>query len=286
MKKTKFSILTVTYNNQEIIKSFINNIEKEILNKFSSELIIIDNNSTDNTKSILKGLEKENIKIDLIDENHGYGAGINYGAKFAEGEYLIISNPDIEILKFNEQFFDHIDKKTGIVWGEVIENNKFKNHFKKFPTLFSEILHDSGKINNFLYNKFWSINLKHNEKFKGWGMGGFFIIKKNNFDYMNGFDDKFFLFKEETDLAKRLCDKDFHHMFSRDIVVKHLGGESVKSIDDKVKKIREKSNSYYYLKHDFPSFIFLYKRIVYLLKYLLKGNYIYKEIFNLYKSIN
>lgn len=105
------SIIIPVYNEKNTILEILKRIETVDLNNisFKKEIIIVDDNSTDGTKEILKSLEgkykdlicgknldSSRIKIIYHQENQGKGAAIQTGLKYVRGEYIIIQDADLE----------------------------------------------------------------------------------------------------------------------------------------------------------------------------------------------
>lgn len=82
-----FSIVLPTYNEEENIKNFINNLEKIDIKK---EIIAVDNNSSDNTAREIK---KTSAKY-IFEKKQGYGHSIKAGLNNAKGDILITCEPD------------------------------------------------------------------------------------------------------------------------------------------------------------------------------------------------
>jgi GT2 family glycosyltransferase len=92
------SIMMVTYNRLDLTKKTISNLEKTTNSEF--RLIIVDNNSTDQTKEFLKDLKINNPKCLGIDINYNTE---NKGIAFARNQCLNISN------KYQDQYLSTID---------------------------------------------------------------------------------------------------------------------------------------------------------------------------------
>lgn len=89
------SIVIVTYNNLALTKlcleSVIRNTEYE-----NYEVIVVDNNSKDDTPDYLRALaqQQDKLKIILNTENYGFAKANNQGIAQADGEYLVLLNND------------------------------------------------------------------------------------------------------------------------------------------------------------------------------------------------
>jgi glycosyltransferase involved in cell wall biosynthesis len=96
-KSPKASFIILTHNQKKYTQECIESIYKNT--KVNYELILIDNNSTDETKKYLEELQtqKKNLKVIFNKENKGFPAGINQGILEAKTENIIIANNDIVV---------------------------------------------------------------------------------------------------------------------------------------------------------------------------------------------
>lgn len=94
--KLKASIIILNYFGESIIKDTINSILNLNFPSNKLELIIVDNNSQDKSRQIIKEFEKKNsnIKSLFLNKNLGFAGGNNPGIKMAKGEYIILLNND------------------------------------------------------------------------------------------------------------------------------------------------------------------------------------------------
>ena len=235
------TVVLLSHKSKKLIIKFV----KEIYNKF--EIIIIDNSND-------KELEKEivqnysNITLKFI-ENNGYGAAINYASKLIKTNYFLISNPDIEgmneknILEFLTSAKTLDDKFSSL--GPRYINANTKSHIQSDPTV--EIAE----------MKFIS--------------GACMFFKKEIFDSLGGFDEKFFLYFEESDFCLRAHKINKNYQINR-IKVMHYTGTSVQVESNEEKRKLQKlynwhfiwSKFYYYKKNYgfFYSLIYFYQIII------------------------
>ena len=222
----QITIILLSHRSKNLVLNFI----KDIHNKY--KLIIIDNSNDIELKKIIEKDYPE-IVINII-ENNGYGSAINYASKLVKTKYFLISNPDIKGLNENmiNKFLDAA--KT--------LNDNFSALGPRFKNANPKSLVQSSNKKKIEEMKFLS--------------GSCMFFKKENFDFVGGFDEKFFLYFEESDFCLR-SHKIKKNYQVNDIKIAHNVGTSVSTNNAYEKKKLEKlytwhfiwSKFYYYKKH-------------------------------------
>jgi GT2 family glycosyltransferase len=92
----RFSFVVVSFNTLPLTRAAIFSIAKHAA-PFPHEVILVDNHSTDGSVAALRQ-EFAGLKTIALEENHGFAAANNAGAKVAEGDWLILMNSDAELL--------------------------------------------------------------------------------------------------------------------------------------------------------------------------------------------
>lgn len=92
----KFSILLVNYNGKHLLKECLNSIYASTIPKDEFEVIIVDNNSRDNSVSFLKKNYPEVLLIESED-NLGFATGNNLAYEHSSGEYIVLLNTDTTV---------------------------------------------------------------------------------------------------------------------------------------------------------------------------------------------
>ena len=195
----KISIVFPSYNGEKVLFRNLKSIQK-LSNLGDIELVIIDNNSTDSTKKLIKSFK--NLKINLIEQNQnlGFAKACNIGVLKAKGRYVFITNQD---MIFPKDFFTIVlilfkefAKSKDIILCPLIKflgNNGMnyfgaKIHFLGFsytPEMYQEI---PKKELTFRTLK---------------AAGSSMFLKKELFLKLNGFDPYFFMYQEDTDFSLR-----------------------------------------------------------------------------------
>lgn len=196
------SVIIVSYNSEDFIKKCVGSVLKNL--DQDGELIILDNNSTDKTVAIL---EKFLPKIKLIksDQNLGFSKGNNKAAKEAAGDFLFFLNPDTEIKRpiFTELIdFYKSSVDAGVIGPKlVLPNGQVQESVKHLPTIWGAIKEFIFGV-KYAYSQYVPKSNKLQEVEAVYGAA--MLIKKDLFEKLKGFDEKFFLYYEDVDLCKRV----------------------------------------------------------------------------------
>lgn len=114
----KVSIIILTYNNLPVTKNCLESIDRKT-NYDNLEVIVVDNNSTDETPQYLQNWQNgNNKKIILNKENKGFAAGNNQGINIATGDYIVLLNNDTVVTEnWISKFITHFeeDEKLGLL---------------------------------------------------------------------------------------------------------------------------------------------------------------------------
>lgn len=191
-----------------------------------NEIIIIDNASHDKIGDQIK-IEFPEVKIIRREENGGFGENNNMGMKIAKGKYVLLLNDDTKIIDkkiFKEMIaWMNSHPKVGLSSCALV-NPDLKNYQGSggyFPTLFRVIawmtfFDDLPFIDTLIkpYHPMHGGSFLHtNEDYfkkshkQDWVMGAFFFMRKDAMDKAGMFDEDFFLYVEEVELAYRFAKK-------------------------------------------------------------------------------
>ncbi len=253
MKKLGFVI--VNYNDANTTIRLLNQIKDY---KNIDQIIVVDNNSTDDSVKKLKKLKSKKIKIIENKENKGYASGLNTGAKYliqTLGECnIIFSNSDI-IIK-NEKDLDTLssDIKGDIsVSSPVIEEHNNLNRGWKKTTPLTESLLNLPYISRYFKKKklyYKDNHYKEDISYVDVVSGCFFMVDSSALQEINYFDENTFLYYEELIFSKKLEEKNKKLIVDNRVHVIH--DHSV-TIDKNVKRINKykilKASQRYYVKN-------------------------------------
>jgi len=221
------------------------------------DTVVVDNDSTDTTCEIVNR-EAAWVRLISSKKNNGFGRGCNIGSEGVATPYTIFINPDAEVepeaiktmLEFMEQH-----PAVGIVGPAIVEGNrdgtKVLQETGIRPTPWTMLRREAPFFNK--QSIAWPIVPGSEPSRTGWVCGAVFMIRTDLFKQLNGFDPRFFLYWEETDLCKRAEDMGFATWALGTALAHHIGGESSTAddtrIDGCIAKHYLQSRHYYMRKH-------------------------------------
>jgi hypothetical protein len=255
----------------------------------SFEVIIVDNGSEEEQMDFLKK-EFPQIKVIKNKYNRGFAFACNQGALVAQGKYFLFLNPDTELkgsfsplLQFMEE-----NLKVGIAGCKMI-NSKGENLFscRSFPSFWTSISSSQSVLNklfpqNFFSRKYLLKDLNKSKiSFVDWVSGSCFLVRKELFEQIKGFDKNFFMYAEDVDLCLRAKKLGWEVVYFPVVSVIHFLGKSTEKNKLKMMVEHHKSMFRFYRKHYQKNFLesFFVFGGVWLRLVLVGGTLVFKEIF-------
>lgn len=238
------SIIILSYNTSELTEKCVESIYK-FTKDISFEVVVLDNASKDNSVAALQKFKKhKNFKLILSKVNHGFTKGNNLASKKAKGKYLLFLNSDTlfegNVLKGMLQFFDSHEDAGVATCSLLNKDGSLQGTGGYFPNLFRVVswmffLDDLPVLDKLLK----PFHPKHQKSpfYKGdaffkkahqqdWVTGAFLLISKALFKKVGGFDEKYFMYMEDTDICYKVKKAGKEVWYLPEWSIVHLGGKS------------------------------------------------------------
>jgi len=144
-----------------------------------SEIIVVDNNSTDDSMDIVRGFEKWNNIVRLNIDNYSPGSSLNKGVFRAKHEKILVLSSHCVIKQVNERVFENLDvhgyvavfgNQIPVYRGRRISKRYIWSHFgeERIENMYSEIENRSFLHNAFcFYNRDFLLKFRFDEKLYG-----------------------------------------------------------------------------------------------------------------------
>lgn len=247
------SIIIVNYNTFALTKDTINSILRYSY-PFTVEIMVVDNNSTDDSlKNLKKYFKGKNVRFIESKENNGFAAGNNQGIKEARGRYILLLNSDT-IVKENtlENIYDYMEKHhdVGAVGCKVVlENGELDKACKRsFPNpsnAFSRLFHIKTKNNDYNLEELDDDGVYEIDCLTG----AFMFIRRNALNDSGLLDETFFMYGEDIDLCYRIKKSGWKIVYYGRSEIVHYKGASSKKQKSKLIYEFYRAMYIYYKKH-------------------------------------
>ncbi len=288
-------IVIVNWNSYDFLRKCVESIFKSNQSELITSVIVIDNNSTDDSLYLLP----INAKIQVIKntENVGFARACNQGFKMSQAKYILLLNPDAVLLENTiSASFDYMEAHDDVdVLGCQLlnESNLVTPTCARFPKTINFMYHSLG------LSKIWPklfhpptlmTDWDHKEsRFVDQVMGAYMFMRNTVFEKAGYFDERFFVYFEELDFSlslKNAGGKSFYHSHIQAIHTGMGTTASVKafrlflSLSSRLKYAKKHFSTLGYFTVAF--FTFTVEFLMRFLQLLIKGNL--KETKNLVKG--
>jgi N-acetylglucosaminyl-diphospho-decaprenol L-rhamnosyltransferase len=230
------TVIIVTRNSRSCIRACL-----QALMPFSKwKVVMVDNNSTDDTIQEAGTCALEMLTLSN-SHNRGFAAAVNQAARVAEGEVLLLLNPDtIATAGSLDKLADALRADTvGAAGGLLLGADGLPQRgftVRRLPTIGS-MLAEVLLINRAWPSNPWNVRYRcldldyQTAQEVEQPAGACLAVKRQAWNEINGFDDGFFpVWFEDVDFCRRLRDKGWKIVYRPDTVFSHSGGHSVSTI--------------------------------------------------------
>jgi GT2 family glycosyltransferase len=254
----QLSVIILNYNVRYFLEQCVLSVQAA-LQHIEGEIIVIDNNSSDDSCQMMK-TRFPHIKLIENKENTGFPKGNNIGVAQAKGKYICILNPDTVVA---EDTFTKIlnaqlptpNSQLGIIGCKLIDGTgNFLSESKRgIPTPWVAFTKIFGLYKIFpkieLFNQYYAQHLSENQSGKvDILVGAFMVMKRELYTELGGFDENCFMYSDDIDLSYRVLKNEKSTFYFAETTVIHYKGESTVKDETYMKRFQE-AMDYFYAKH-------------------------------------
>jgi len=259
----QLSVIILNYNVRHFLEQCVLSVQKATQN-FNAEIIVVDNNSADDSCQMMKERFPDVILIEN-KENAGFPKGNNIGVKIASGKYICILNPDTVVAEDTfEKVLEFAKKQEnlGIIGCKLIDGtgNFLPESKRGIPTPFVAFTKIFGLYKLFpnikSFGKYYASHIGENQTGKVEILvGAFMVMEKETYDEVGGFDEDCFMYSDDIDLSYMVLKTGKQNYYFHQTTIIHYKGESTIKDGTYMKRFQEAMN-FFYKKHFRTSFFF------------------------------
>ena len=270
------SIILVSYNTKDLTRDCLRSIYEKTQG-IEFEIFVVDNNSHDGSPEMIEQ-EFPDVRLIRNSENKGFGAANNIAIRQSNAKYIFCLNTDTILLNNAVKiFFDFMEQpenqNVGVCGGQLFDKNQNPTFsVGNYPSL-SRIFFTFGGL-RYVFPKKYREDISpgrianyYKPTFVEYIVGADIFFRKSVLDKVGIFDEKIFMYGEESDLCFRIKKSGFDIVFLPESKIIHFEGGSSASLAKA--KIAQTSLLYWY-KKNVSLFAFYLQKFCLVIFYLMK----------------
>lgn len=229
------------------------------------EVIVIDNGSDDSIDALMG--EFAHAVWVRNSTNIGFGKAQNQAIRLARGRYVLLLNNDAMVepdtIPTLARFMDQHPEVGSCGCPDhrqVSLGTAYSGAFRDYPSLHRITIEnlwavvrpphswDLRRLAGAVYRWMGEALPQAHHVEVAWIVGALLCVRKEAFDEIGGFDERFFLFDEDIDLCRRMRDAGWKVAFTNSTKFTHFGGAS-SSVRRDIERIRGDSRALYFRKY-------------------------------------
>lgn len=230
--RARVSIVIVNWNTGACLRQCVSSVSQLQQNEFVFEkVVVVDNNSEDGSADDLSG---EELPLEIIRNptNRGFSAACNQGGGICGGNYVLFLNPDTvlspDCLDSVVRFMESPEgARIGICGVRLLDESGHPTTVcGQFPSLGRHVAEALGLPK--LAPKLFPALIRSAAELStsctvDQVIGAFFFVRRNLYEQLQGFDERFFVYFEEVDFSLRAAQRGVFSYYLATIAIGHIG---------------------------------------------------------------
>jgi N-acetylglucosaminyl-diphospho-decaprenol L-rhamnosyltransferase len=232
LKLIDLSIIIVSWNVADLLAACLDSIRQTPLN-IAYEIIVVDSASSDHTVSMLRERFPQ-VKLLPQGENVGFTRGNNIGLQAASGRYVMLLNPDTEVVgDALGKMVAYMDEnpEAGILGPHTLNSDgTTQSTRRRFPTVatgFFESTWLQPYAPKGMMDRYYVADAPDDGIYDvDWAQGSALLARRALYEQIGGLDEGYVMFSEELDWCRRAKDAGRRVVYFGGAQIVHHGGKS------------------------------------------------------------
>lgn len=222
------SVIILNYKTKELLRRCIEHVRRSSRD-IQYEVIVVDNASKDGSVQMVQSAFPD-VRIYEMEQNRGFAAGMNFGMRHANGRYMLLMNPDVQVEPNTMQkllAFLHHEPTVALVGPKLINRDgSTQLSCFRFPSFLVPLYRRSPlgrawfartKLRRYLMSTWDHLENRPVD----WVLGACMMVRRSALERVGMMDERFFLYFEDTDWCRRFWRSGYRVYYLADAHVLH-----------------------------------------------------------------
>ena len=234
------SVVIVNWNVRELLRRCLRSVlASQRLSGLAAEVIVVDNASSDGSTEMVKE-EFPEVRLIANEENLGFTKANNQGILASEGRYILLLNPDTEVIgDALGAMVEYMDAHPDVgALGPMLLNpdGSVQSSRRRFPTLATAFLESTVfqwelSRDNRVLRRYYVFDRPNDEVQEvDWVTGACILMRRRAIEEVGLLDEDFFMYSEELDWCRRAKERGWKVIYLPEAKVVHYGGKSSEQV--------------------------------------------------------
>jgi GT2 family glycosyltransferase len=251
------SVVVVSWNVKDLLQRCLASVLESMGDALNCEVIVVDNASTDGSQDMVRQ-HFPTVHLIASDTNLGFTRGNNVGIARSKGRYVLLLNPDTEVVgDALSRIVGYMDRHrdVGALGPKVLfPDGRVQSSRRRFPTLAtafleSTVLQPWVARNRVLARYYVTDRSNDQEQDVDWVIGACLLIRREAWDQVGSLDEAFFMYSEELDWCRRAKAAGWRVVYIPNATIVHHEGQSSIQVVPARHIYFQSSKVYYFRKH-------------------------------------
>ena len=237
----------VSHSNRDLVLRCLDALERSRGSRYTQEVVVLDNASRDGS---VEAIREQFPRVSVIAQGRRCGFGANHNSVIAatRSRYLLLLNDDAVVEEgLLDQLVEYLEERlpvAAVAPRIVSPDGQPQQTAWRSPTpmgclLFALTL---GRVG-------WVQSTGRDPRPVGWASGCALLVRRDALEHVGGFDERFFMYAEDTDLCRRLSDAGYEIHFLPSAHVTHFSQSSTAEVPVQRTNEQWRSLGLYWTKH-------------------------------------